>query len=85
LVAGFSLGIVFFIVSVLPQGVGAVEGIMTLIFISMGIPRTNAIVISLAFRGVNFWLPLIAGFILLHKVTSPPERGTPVQGTPAEN
>ena len=85
LVAGFSLGIVFFIVSVLPQGIGAVEGIMTLIFISMGIPRTNAIVISLAFRGVNFWLPLIAGFILLRKVTSPPERGTPVQGEPAEN
>jgi glycosyltransferase 2 family protein len=85
LVAGFSLGIVFFIVSVVPQGVGAVEGIMTLIFISMGIPRTNAIVISLAFRGVNFWLPLIAGFILLRKVTSPPERGSPIQSEPAEN
>ncbi len=61
--AAFSLGIVFFVVAVIPQGVGAVEGIMSLILIDMGIPRTTAVVIALAFRGVNFWLPLLAGFI----------------------
>jgi uncharacterized protein (TIRG00374 family) len=70
LVAGFSIGIVFFIVTVIPQGVGAVEGIMTLIFISMGIPRTNAVTIALAFRGVNFWMPVVLGLFTLNWVTS---------------
>lgn len=82
LIAGFSIGIVFFIVTVIPQGIGAVEGIMTLIFISMGVPRTNAVVISLAFRGVNFWMPLIAGFLVLRKVTSHPK---PEEDTSAES
>ena len=72
LVAGFGLGIVFFIITILPEGVGAVEGVMTLVFISMGVPRTNAIVIALSFRGVNFWLPLVIGLITLQSVTSEP-------------
>jgi uncharacterized protein (TIRG00374 family) len=70
LVAGFGMGIVFWVVSVVPQGIGVVEGIMSLVFSSLGIPRTKAVVISLAFRGVNFWLPLIVGFFLLRYVRS---------------
>lgn len=70
LVAGFGLGIVFFIVTVIPQGVGAVEWVMTSVFISMGIPQTKAAVIAVVFRGVNFWMPLIAGFFFLRKVSS---------------
>ena len=68
LVAAFGLGIVFFVIAIVPEGVGAVEGIMSLVFISMGIPRTNAAVISLAFRGVNFWLPIIVGFFSFHAI-----------------
>jgi uncharacterized protein (TIRG00374 family) len=74
LVAGFSIGIVFFIVTIIPQGVGAVEGIMTLIFISMGIPRTNAVTIALAFRGVNFWMPVVLGLFTLNWVTGSPSK-----------
>ncbi len=62
--AAFSLGIVFFVVTVIPQGVGAVEGIMSLVMISMGVPKTTAAVIALAFRGINFWIPVLAGFII---------------------
>jgi ceramide glucosyltransferase len=72
LVAGFSIGVVFFIVTVIPQGVGAVEGIMTLIFISMGIPKTNAATITLVFRGVNFWMPVVLGLFTMNWVTSSP-------------
>jgi glycosyltransferase 2 family protein len=68
LVAGFGIGIVFFIITIVPQGVGAVLGVMTLVFNSMGIPRTSALVISLAFRGMNFWVPLVCGFFLIRSL-----------------
>ncbi len=69
--AAFSLGIVFFVVAIIPQGVGAVEGIMSLVLINMGMDKTNAAVIAVAFRGVNFWIPIIAGFFTYHFVTQP--------------
>ncbi|MCZ7572220.1 MAG: flippase-like domain-containing protein [Ardenticatenaceae bacterium] len=69
LLAAFGMGIVFFVVSVF-QGAGAVEAIMTLVFTAAGIPKTKAVVISLAFRGLNFWLPLLIGFFFLRKVRS---------------
>lgn len=65
LISGFGMGIVFFIVSIIPQGVGAVVGVMTLVFSSMGIPMANALVIALTFRGLNFWLPVLFGFFLI--------------------
>lgn len=68
LTAGFGMGIVFWVVAIVPQGVGATEGIMTLVFMSLGIPRAEAITIVLVFRGVNFYLPLIIGFFCLRRV-----------------
>jgi uncharacterized membrane protein YbhN (UPF0104 family) len=41
---------------------------MTLVFSSMGIPKTIAFVIALAFRGMNFWLPLFCGFFLIRSL-----------------
>jgi len=61
LVAAFGMGIVFFIVSPIPQGVAVVEGVMTLVFTSLGIAKQKAITATMIFRGVNFWLPLVAG------------------------
>lgn len=71
LVASFSLGIVFFVVAIIPQGVGAVEGIMSLILTSLGVPSTKAITIVLAFRGVNFWLPMAIGLLVFPHITGP--------------
>ena len=65
IVAGYAMGILFWIVSIMPQGIGVVEGVMTLVFTSLGIPPENAAVISLAYRGLALWLPLIVGFFLL--------------------
>lgn len=70
LVAGYSMGILFWIVSITPQGIGVVEGMMTLVFASLGVPIERATVISLAFRGLTFWLPLGIGFILLRRLKS---------------
>jgi phosphatidylglycerol lysyltransferase len=70
LVAGYAMGILFWIVAITPQGIGVVEGMMTLVFASLGVPIERAAVISLAFRGLTFWLPLCIGFILLRRVKS---------------
>jgi phosphatidylglycerol lysyltransferase len=68
LVAGYAMGILFWIVSITPQGIGVVEGMMTLVFTSLGIHAERAAVISLAFRGLTFWLPMTIGFFLLRRV-----------------
>jgi len=65
MVAGYAMGVLFSSVSIIPQGIGVVEGTMTLVFTSLGIPSGAAIVITLAFRGLSLWLPLVPGFLLL--------------------
>lgn len=68
LVAGYAMGILFWNVSPVPQGIGVVEGVMALVYTSFGIHRVNAALVVLAFRGLNFWLPMLAGFFLIRKV-----------------
>jgi hypothetical protein len=70
LVAGFALGITSWVITLIPRGLGAVEGIMALVFVSLGIPGAKAVAIILAFRGLNFWLPLLIGFLLLPSTRS---------------
>jgi hypothetical protein len=70
LVAGYAMAILFWIVSITPQGIGVVEGVMVLVFTSLGVPAEVATTVSLAFRGLTFWLPLALGFILLRRVSS---------------
>jgi uncharacterized protein (TIRG00374 family) len=70
LAAGFAVGTLFWILAITPQGVGVVEGVMVLVYTSLGIPGTQAAVIVLAFRGLSFWLPLLVGFVLLRRIRS---------------
>ncbi|MEN6642996.1 MAG: flippase-like domain-containing protein [Armatimonadia bacterium] len=70
LVAGYAVGILFWIIAITPQGIGVVETTMPLALASLDVPMAKALTISLAFRGLGFWLPLLAGFILVHRVPS---------------
>lgn len=63
LVAGFGIGYLFVIISPTPAGIGIVEGAMTIALSSLDIPIESAAVITLAFRGITFWLPLFIGMI----------------------
>jgi uncharacterized protein (TIRG00374 family) len=63
LIAGFSIAFLFMIVSPTPNGVGFVEGALTLTLASFYIPLSDSAVIAIAYRGVTFWLPLIFGII----------------------
>jgi uncharacterized protein (TIRG00374 family) len=67
LVAGYAMGILFWNVSPVPQGVGVVEGMMALVFTSLGVPGIMAVLIVLSFRALNFWLPMLIGFVLLRR------------------
>jgi uncharacterized protein (TIRG00374 family) len=68
LVAGYSVGFLFLFVSITPQGVGIVEGVMPVVFGSLGVPSGIATLTVLAFRGLTFWLPLALGFFLLRRM-----------------
>ena len=76
LMVGYAMNLLFTIVSPTPNGVGVVEGLLPVIYTSMGLPLATATVISLTFRGITFWLPMLAGFFLLRrlKLFSPTER-----------
>lgn len=68
LVAGYAMGILFWIVSPTPQGIGVVEGVMALVFTSLNVSPVVATTVALSFRGLTFWLPLLLGFLILHQV-----------------
>lgn len=76
LLVGYAMTLLFGIVSPTPNGIGIVEGIMPVIYTSLGLPLATATVISLTFRGFTFWLPMLAGFFLLRrlKLFTPAER-----------
>jgi glycosyltransferase 2 family protein len=63
LIAGFSIGYLFLIVSPTPAGLGFVEGALSLALSSMYIPFSEAAIVTLAYRGFTFWIPLFAGMI----------------------
>jgi len=70
LVAGFAMGMVFWIVSITPEGIGVVEGVMTLVYTSLGVPAEAAALVSLSFRGLTFYIPVVIGFFLLRRMKS---------------
>jgi len=61
LIAGYSIGYLFTLVSPTPAGIGVVEGVLTLALRSLYVPLGSAAVITLAYRGLTFWLPLLYG------------------------
>ena len=70
LVAGYAMGILFWIVSITPQGIGVVEGVMTIVFTSLNVPPEIAATVSLVFRGLTFWIPLLLGAVLIRRIKS---------------
>ena len=64
IIAGYAISFLFWIVAPAPQGLGIEEAIMSVVLASLGLPVAQSIAIAVAFRGVNFWLPLLAGIVL---------------------
>jgi uncharacterized protein (TIRG00374 family) len=65
LIAGFSMGFLFQIVSPTPMGIGVVEGAMIVVLRTFGISFGAAFAITIVFRGITIWLPLLYGFLAI--------------------
>lgn len=65
IIGGFSITYLFLIVSPTPSGIGIIEGIMPLALSSLRVPWAQAVIITLAYRGITFWIPLGLGAIAL--------------------
>lgn len=65
LVAAYSIGILFFILSPTPGGLGFVEGILLLVLKSLGHSQEGALILMLSYRGITFWIPFLLGFFVM--------------------
>lgn len=61
IIGGFAIAYLFLIITPTPAGVGIIEGVMPLALSSLRVPWSEAVVITLAYRGVTFWIPLAFG------------------------
>jgi glycosyltransferase 2 family protein len=61
IIAGFSLTYLFLIVSPTPSGIGVVEGMMPIILTSLNVEWGHAVLITLTYRTVTFWVPFGVG------------------------
>ncbi len=69
LIAGFSMGYLFVIVSPTPSGIGVVEGVLTLVLTTLAVPIEAAAIIVLAYRGITFWIPFFVGMVSFRNLT----------------
>lgn len=56
IIAGWAIGYLFLVVSPTPNGIGIVEGLMPLALTSLRVPVEAAVVITLTYRGLTFWI-----------------------------
>jgi uncharacterized membrane protein YbhN (UPF0104 family) len=81
LVAGYAVAILAWKTSPVPEGVGVVESVLVLVLTSVGVPAAKATVIALTFRGLGYWVPMVAGVVMLRRLrlfrpqASPTARG----------
>ena len=67
-VAAFTLEAVFSIVTVVPNGLVVAEAVMVAVLTSLGVGIEVAILITIVYRGLSVWLPLLVGFLFLRYV-----------------
>lgn len=67
---GYTIATLFWVVSITPQGIGVVEAIVPLVLVSLGTDSAKATVVTLAFRGLSFWLPLAIGAVTVRRIKS---------------
>lgn len=58
IIGGFSISYLFLVVSPTPSGIGIVEGVMAVALNSLRVDWNHAVIITLAYRAVTFWVPL---------------------------
>ena len=68
IIGGFAIAYLFLIITPTPAGVGIIEGVMPLALSSLRVPWSEAVVITLAYRGVTFWIPVAVGAVAFRMI-----------------
>ena len=76
IVGGFSISYLFFYISPTPSGVGFVEGIFPSALNTLGVPITQAVLITLVFRAVTLWFPFAVGAVTFRILQNQPKATT---------
>lgn len=63
--AGFGAAVLFWVVTIAPEGIGTSEGAAALAMHALGVPLGKATAVALAFRGLAFYMPLAVGVALV--------------------
>ena len=63
-IAGFAIGMFFSIASLVPGGLGIMEGSMAAVFVTLGVQFEQAVVAILIFRAAYYGLPILASLVL---------------------
>ena len=81
--AGLGMAGLFTVVSPTPVGVGVVEAAVAVVLVSLGMEAGAALIVSLAFRGLTLWLPVLYGFIALQALGFQAIKPDPASASPA--
>jgi len=77
LLVAYGLAFVLAVIPVTPSGLGVIEGVLIPTLAGFGVPRSTAVLGVLAYRLVNFWLPIpVGGIAYLSLRFSPPALAT---------
>jgi uncharacterized membrane protein YbhN (UPF0104 family) len=63
-IAGFAIGMFFSIASLVPGGLGIMEGSMAAVFVGLGVQFEQAVVAILIFRAAYYGLPILATLVV---------------------
>ncbi len=63
--AAYAISLLFSMIAITPSGLGFVETSLSVLLISFGMPRQDAIATALGYRLFEFWLPVLLGAISL--------------------
>ncbi len=63
-IAGFAIGMFFSVASLVPGGLGIMEGSMAAVFVSLGVQFEQAVVAILIYRAAYYGLPILASLFI---------------------
>jgi uncharacterized protein (TIRG00374 family) len=72
---GFGVGVVLSLISIVPGGLGVMEGSMAAVYVSLGVPLERALLAILIFRVAYYVLPLLISLFLFHGLMRQVTRG----------
>jgi uncharacterized protein (TIRG00374 family) len=81
LVGGFSISYLFIIVSPTPSGVGVVESILPVALTGLRVKWAAAVLITLVYRAVTFWFPLLIGGVAFRMLNHQPLKNPAIDKT----